>query len=692
MALSITSSANYADNASTWTITWTGFSDPLNKVEIDLNFGVSSPLVYQQYHLGTTGSIQSGTYSISVDNTKRTNVYDALEGFSLTNAIGLTVRERNYLTNAIVQTATRTGTPVINNRLTSFSVTSPTTLAPINLDLANPANVTASWSRPLSHPAFFGRIKLDVGNSSGGTSTTWTQIYSRSPYATSYNEDMVSIGYNDEIIAAMSSGSPKDIRVRLETLFKTGTSSYTTLSGTSGTATVSNGVTYTFVTLSDIALSNFTIDGDLVTNDLPFTLTSYEAGATHTIKLYVNATLIKTVTDVEVSGSIDIDSTDLTAMLTATDQVNSATAYLTCETFIDTVSYGTKNSNNVTATVGAGYVPLFTAQSHEENTATPDVASLIGKYVKSISTILFTLSGNVTGTGTRIKQIKATIGTQVITTDYTYASNTTTLTDAELITSALAIYGTNQVAVLTITDYRNRSTTYTWSDIEILNYTYPTIHSVNAERADSDGTQNALGVFMNIVLDASVQSLVNSVEKNELYYRVGYKLLGAGSYTYYTAVDTNALTFDDTDTYGTAITQEFDVEEVYEIVIEVYDVLTSASRTVATDMLPKGQVDFLIGDKFISVGKIWEEGSADIASYTDGISVVLDGKLKSRLATGTSPMTIASTTMVDNLNVQYLNGADYVPPTDLHRQLLELHRLEQELIQYDLVHIQGLAN
>jgi hypothetical protein len=247
----------------------------------------------------------SGTYSISVDNTKRTNVYDALEGFSLTNAIGLTVRERNYLTNAIVQTATRTGTPVINNRLTSFSLTSPTTLAPINLDLANPANVTGSWSRPLSHPAFFGRIKLDVGNSSGGTSTTWTQIYSRSPYATSYNEDMVSIGYNDEIIAAMSSGSPKDIRVRLETLFKTGTSSYTTLSGTSGTATVSNGVTYTFVTLSDIALSNFTIDGDLVTNNLPFTLTTYSSRSFDIhVKLYVNSTLIKTVTGITASGSI----------------------------------------------------------------------------------------------------------------------------------------------------------------------------------------------------------------------------------------------------------------------------------------------------------------------------------------------------------------------------------------------------
>jgi hypothetical protein len=104
---------------------------------------------------------------------------------------------------------------------------------------------------------------------------------------------------------------------------------------------------------------------------------------------------------------LDIDSTDLSAMLTATDQVNSAVAYLTAKHLLVHVSYGTKNSNNVTATVGAGYVPVFTAQSHEENTSTPDVASLIGKYVKSISTIKFTLSGNVTGTGTRIKQIKS---------------------------------------------------------------------------------------------------------------------------------------------------------------------------------------------------------------------------------------------------------------------------------------------
>jgi hypothetical protein len=83
------------------------------------------------------------------------------------------------------------------------------------------------------------------------------------------------------------------------------------------------------------------------------------------------------------------------------------------------------------------------------------------------------------------------------------------------------------IATLTITDYRNRSTTYTWNDIEVLNYTYPTIHSVDVVSSDSDGDFNpCVGVFMNIVLDAQVQSLINSTEKNELYYRVGYKLLG----------------------------------------------------------------------------------------------------------------------------------------------------------------------
>ena len=613
MALSIVTSANINDSTSSYDVTVGG--KLLSNARVTLVLKIRGVIVASTYTYGTNAYFTGVTAS---------EIYANAAGQSLTGAVEIVATELNLEEDLPTQTASKIGNITINYRM-SLTLTTPTISNKINLDLADPTNVAGSWSRVTTD--FVGIIVIQVGNKGDGTSTSWTTVYTSSNLSTSVNVDIKTLGVDDEIIAAMGGASPKDIRIQLYTRFRTGSSSYTTL-GTGVPRVVAGAFEKIFFTGSDVAINPFTIDTNLAANDLPFTLTTYVVGATHALKLYVNSVLIKTVTGITASGLLPIDSADITAMLSATDQVTTCNAYIEVTTTYSGVNE-VKNSPAVIATVGAGYVPAITAQSHAENTTSPNVASLIGKYVKGHSTLKFLLSGNTTGTWTRIKQIKVVFGGQTITIDYTYASNTTTLTNAQLITALVNVAGTGLVAVLTMTDYRNRSTTYTFNTIEVLDYVFPQIISCDVIRANSDGSVNGVGVFMNVVLNASVQSLINSTQKNELYYRIGYKVKGAGSYTYYSAVDTNALTFDDTVTKGTAVTQEFDPELVYDIVVEVYDVLTSANKSLSTETLPYGQVAMMWGDDWVSIGKVYSKvGALDVGVDANQVSINLTGGIR----------------------------------------------------------------
>lgn len=647
MALSIVTSANINDSTSSYDVTLSG--KLLSNARVNLDLKVRGVIVASTYTYGTNAYFTGVTAA---------EIYANAAGQSLAGAVEIVAVELNIEEDTPTQSASKIGNITLNYRM-SLTLTTPTTSNKINLDIADPTNIAGSWSRVTTD--FVGQIVVQVGNKGDGTSTSWTTVYTSSNLTTSVNVDVKTAGIDDEIIAAMASASPKDIRVLLYTRFRTGSSSYTTL-GYGTPRTVAGAFEKVFFQGSTVAINPFTIDANLVSNDLPFTLTTYVSGATHALKLYVNAVLIKTITGITASGSFAIDSADLSSMLSVTDQVTTCNAYIECVTTYLGVDE-TTSSPSVIATVGAGYVPSITAQSHSENTTSPAVATLIGKYVKSISTLKFLLSGNTTGTGTRIKQIRAVVGGQTITVDYTYASNTTSITNAQLISAVLAVFGTGLVATVSITDFRNRTTTYTWNNLEVLDYNFPKINSLDVVRANSDGSVNGVGVFMNVVINASVQSLINSTEKNELYYRIGYKVKGAGSYTYYSAVDTNALSVDATLTKGTAVTQEFARDTVYEIIVEVYDVLTSGSKTLGADTLPYGQVTQMWGRLFTSLGKLFGGiGILDVGKDDDDISINADGhiqtskQLKSTIATGTSPLDVLSTTLNTNFNADMLDG------------------------------------
>lgn len=663
MALVITSSANYNETSGTWRVSWSGYAYNLNKVFVRISVlnGVEFGDTLVTY-TGNVASIANGYHDFTIDNTIRTSLYDMADGHSLTGLLKVEVQEYTYDTNAFVQGDDVTGNLTIGNRLSSYAMATPTVLNKIDLDLADPTNIAVSWARPLNNDAFFGRFVVAVGNKSDGTSSIWTNVYTSGTYATGASIDVKSSGFDDEIITAMANLSPKDIRVTLTSRFRTGSGVYTDLS-TTQSKIIAGAFEYIFLVESDISISPFTIDANLVTNNLPYTITTHFAGVTHTLKLYVNSVLIKTVTGITGSGSFDITSTDLTAMLGATDQVETCNAYVNIETIYDTKT-ANHNSSSVVATVGAGYVPVITGQTNTEYVTSPAIATLIGKYVKLLSRVEFKTSGNTTGTGTRIKQVKVVFNGQTKQTDYTYASNTTTITNASLITDALASAGTLD-AVITLTDFRNRPVTYTFSGIVVLDYFYPKVNSLDVVRCNklTPFADNALGTFARFYLNIEACSLINSVQKNEVHYRIGYKVSGGASYTYYTLTDVNALTLNGNVVKGTVTTQEFDVAYAYDVVLEVSDVLVSG--TPATDVLPYGQVAMMWGLNWVSIGKLYSGvGTLEVGKDSNNISINADGKiqsttqLESKVATGTAPLVVASATKVTNLNADKVDDKD----------------------------------
>jgi hypothetical protein len=280
----------------------------------------------------------TATTTLSVTFTD-TGLYAAAQGSSLSGAVTFRITEA-YTDDTPISTNSKTGGGItINARCSALSTTSPTTASPINLDLADPVNVIASWTRP--HTAFRARLKGYVYNGA-----TYTLIFNRYGYTTSTSMDMVAMGYDAAMVTAMASVSPRNFKLELYTQFDDGTVDYIDIGTLNASSIITNGVTHTFFTLSTVAISNFTLTNAMVT--IPFTLTKYGAYS-HTVRLYVGGVLIRTETGVTISGNFTIGDTERGLILSTLLPSMTGAAYAS----VTTEAYGTTNSTSVTATISA---------------------------------------------------------------------------------------------------------------------------------------------------------------------------------------------------------------------------------------------------------------------------------------------------------------------------------------------------
>lgn len=240
MAITITNAnANINDSTLTYTLTFTGKTQPNVYGRIKVNGNIIG---------SATGS---GATSIAVTFTK-TALYDAATGYSPTDAVIFEVQELDADFVPVGSISQKTGGDItINGRLSTLTLTTPTTANPINLDLANPVNVALNWARPENNAAFFGRIKFYVWDGSA-----WVRIFNWSPYATSISVDLPTWELADDAERAMNLVSPRKIRVEVITVFKF--ASYTDLSGTPLSKEVTDGIIKSFYDGSKVGVHNGT--------------------------------------------------------------------------------------------------------------------------------------------------------------------------------------------------------------------------------------------------------------------------------------------------------------------------------------------------------------------------------------------------------------------------------------------------
>lgn len=235
--------SNISDDVLSYRLTFSGKTQPNAIGRIKVN--------------GTTIGSAWWTTSSYIDVTfTAAALYNAAKDHSPTNAVIFEVQEADADFILVGSASQRVdGDITITRRIAVTSWTSPTTANPIDLDLANPTNVAASWSRPENNSAFFGRMKFYVWNG-----TSYTLIFNYSPNATSLSIDIPTQSLVDACVAAMNGGSPRKIKIEVITVFKF--ASYTDLSGVSGTKEVTDGIIKSFYDGSRVGIYDGAAWGD----------------------------------------------------------------------------------------------------------------------------------------------------------------------------------------------------------------------------------------------------------------------------------------------------------------------------------------------------------------------------------------------------------------------------------------------
>lgn len=192
--------------------------------------------------LSVEPTASSYTFSNIDFNAVKAAIYAAAVGQSLVGCVQVQAVNSRIIPSATTSLYTTVGNLTIAGRNSNWAQTLPTTLNPIDLDVADPTNLAATWTRP--HTAFYARLKFYVGDKGDGTSTVWTLIFSRWGFTTSVNSDIKNFGgtdYSTAMANAMNGVSPKDLKLEMTTQFDDGSSTFKDLA-VNGTTVIPGGV------------------------------------------------------------------------------------------------------------------------------------------------------------------------------------------------------------------------------------------------------------------------------------------------------------------------------------------------------------------------------------------------------------------------------------------------------------------
>lgn len=267
----------------------------------------------------------------------------------------------------------------------------------------------------------------------------------------------------------------------------------------------------------------------------------------------------------------------------------SGTGNIIINTYSGTTLIGS-TSTSFTLVAPASIAPDFTTITNAE--ATAGVAANVGRYVQNISKLALAITGAVSsGYGSTIASYKIEVAGQTIN-----AVSGTTLV-------ALATSGTYNITG-TVTDSRGRTKVKNVS-ITVLPYAPPTINSVSVQRANSSNVLQDDGTYLRVNINASVQSLVNSTERNALVYKLSTRVRNTPPWVVKATTTPGGVTFNSNTLIGTAYSATLS----YDLLVEIIDDFT----TTAIQIIVPTATFFMHwkGTEGVGFGKVRERGRID---------------------------------------------------------------------------------
>ena len=340
-------------------------------------------------------------------------------------------------------------------------------------------------------------------------------------------------------------------------------------------------------------------------------------------------------TGVGASVSVNLPLSLLNEMTTSATKVGT----FTTKTYSGGTLIGTTTSSFILE-APASVAPNFTTITASEGTA--GVAANVGAFVEDISKLTLAITGAVAGGyGATIKSYKIMVDGQTI--------------NAVSGTTPLPIASSGTVVVTgTVTDSRDRTVTKT-INTTFLPYAPPSLIAVSIDRSTSGGVLQEDGTYFKVSINAAVQSLINSTQRNALGYRISTRLRGTTSWTLKSNITTAGITFNSNVVIGTYL-----ASSAYDVLVEVFDDFSTSAVII---VVPVSTV-FMHwdGNEGLGVGKYRERGRMDVngdiwmqRGVDDFHLVTNRGTTTQRDAVFGVPSTDAQKAALANMRVRWFN-------------------------------------
>lgn len=245
------------------------------------------------------------------------------------------------------------------------------------------------------------------------------------------------------------------------------------------------------------------------------------ASFTHTVR-YAFGNLTGTIATNVGTG---ITWTIPNSLMNEIPNATSGTGTIYVDTYNGSNQIGTEKSCNFTATVPASVKPSVDATGRL--TVITDGGVNYGKPVQGLS------------------KIKVD---PVITTAYSSPIKTCIITvqgksySGTSITSDVLSYSGMSSVTVTVTDNRNRSSSWAYNEMDVLPYSQPRVTDLKVHRVDADGREDMQGAWVRVTFSASVSDINYNETTNTASYLIRHKKTTEGDYTT-VSLDTLANSF-----------------------------------------------------------------------------------------------------------------------------------------------------